>query len=76
MHNYDERIEHLYDLTKMIFADNEVTGIEAKVLRKICYGLGFPTDNVEKVVDEAIHLVLNDNDLEEFTKAVKYVNRI
>lgn len=76
LHNYDERIEHLYDLTKMIFADNEVTGIEAKVLRKICYGLGFPTDNVEKVVDEAIHLVLNDNDLEEFTKAVKYVNRI
>ena len=75
-HNYDERIERLYDLGKMIYADEEVSGDEAKVLRSICIGLGFPLDNVEKVVDETIHLILNENDLEDFTKAIKYVNRI
>jgi len=75
-HDYDKRIERLYDLGKIIFADNEVSGEEAKVLRSICVGLGFPLDNVEKVTDEAIHLILNNNDLEDFTKAIKYVNRI
>jgi len=75
-HSYEERIEHLYDLAKMVFADNEATGDEAKVLKKICVGLGFPIDNVDKVADEAIHLVLNDNDLDEFTNAIKKVNKI
>ena len=75
-HNYDDRIELLFDYAKMIFADESASGDEAKVLRKICVGLGFPLDNVEKVTDEAIHLVMNENDLEDFTKAIKYVNRI
>ncbi len=75
-HNYNERIEHLYDLGKMIYADENVSGAEAKVLRSICVGLGFPLNNVEKVVDETIHLTLNNNDLEDFTKAIKQVNRI
>lgn len=75
-HNYEDRIELLYDYTKMIYADGSVSAKEASVLRKVCVGLNFPLDNVEKVADEAIHLVLNDNSLEEFTKAIKYVNRI
>ncbi|HEY9221949.1 MAG TPA: TerB family tellurite resistance protein [Lutibacter sp.] len=75
-HGYDERIEHLYDLATMVFADDEVSKEEAGVLRKICVGLGFPVDNAEKVTDEAIHLILNDNDLEDFSKAIKRVNRI
>lgn len=74
-HSYNERIEYLYDLTKMIYADNEVSLKEVGVLRKICVGLGFPLNNVEKVSDEAIHLVLNNNDIEDFTKAVKKVNK-
>jgi len=73
--DYDRRIERLYNLTKMIFADSEVTGDEAKVMRKVAVGLGFPTDNAEKVVDEAIHLAMNDNGLEDFTKAIKRVNK-
>ncbi|MBI9040805.1 TerB family tellurite resistance protein [Lutibacter sp.] len=75
-HNYNERIEHLYDLAKMVFADGEAKGEEAQVLRKICIGLGFPLDNVEKVTDEAIHLILNNNDLDDFTKSIKQVNKI
>lgn len=73
--DYDRRIERLYNLTKMVFIDNEVIGDEASVLRKVAIGLGFPIDNAEKVVDEAIHLALNDNDLEDFTTAIKRVNR-
>lgn len=75
-HGYEERIEHLYDLATMVFADGEVSKEEAEVLKKICIGLGFPLFNVEKVTDEAIHLVLNNNDLEDFSKAIKRVNKI
>jgi uncharacterized tellurite resistance protein B-like protein len=75
-HSYDERIEQLYLLAKMIYADDEVSKKEASTLRKTAVGLGFPINNVEKVVDEAIHLILNDNDLDDFTKAIKQVNKI
>ena len=73
--DYDSRIERLYNLAKMIFIDNEVVGDEAAVLKKVVIGLGFPTDNADKVTDEAIHLALNENDLEDFTKAIKQVNK-
>jgi uncharacterized tellurite resistance protein B-like protein len=75
-HSYDERIEHLYDLATMVFADGEASKDEAKVLKKLVIGLGFPLDNAEKVTNEAIHLILNNNDLEDFSKAIKRVNRI
>lgn len=74
-HNYNESIEHLYDLAKMVYADGEATGEEAAMLKKICIGLGFPTDNAEKITDEAIHLILNNNDLDEFIKSIKQVNK-
>lgn len=74
--SYDERIERLFHLTKMIFADDEVELKEVTLLRKIAVGLHFPLDNAEKVCDEAIHLVMNNNDLETFTAAIKKVNSI
>ncbi|PKP14297.1 MAG: fructose 1,6-bisphosphatase [Bacteroidetes bacterium HGW-Bacteroidetes-3] len=75
-HSYEERIEHLYDLATMVFADDEVSIEEAKVLKKLVIGLGFSVANAGKVTDEAIHLILNSNDLEDFSKAIKTVNRI
>ncbi|MCF6297522.1 MAG: TerB family tellurite resistance protein [Flavobacteriaceae bacterium] len=74
--SYDQRIERLYYLTKMIFADGIVTKNEVSLMQKIAVGLSFSIDNTQKVCDEAIHLVMNDNDLEDFTKAIKRVNRI
>ncbi len=74
--SYDERIERLYNLTQMIYADDEVSKDEVSVLKRVVVGLGFPQDNAEKVSDEALHLVMNENDLEDFIKAIKRVNRV
>jgi len=74
--SYNERIERLYDLTIMIFADDLVTAEQVSLLQRIIIGLGFPQDNAEKVGDEALHLIMNNNNLEDFTKAIKKVNRI
>lgn len=71
--NYDERIERLFRLTKMILADGEVDVNEVKLLHKVAVGLHFPVDNVEKICDQAIQLVLKDNDLDSFTLAIKKV---
>lgn len=73
---YDERIERLYFLTKMIFADNQAELKEVKLLRKIAIALGFSTKNAEKICDEAVHLVLNDNNLDDFSLAIKKVDRV
>lgn len=72
--SYEERIERLFLLTRMIFADEDVAKEEVGILRKIAVALHFSTENAEKVCDEAIHLVLNDNDLDDFTTAIKKVN--
>ncbi len=72
---YDAKIERLFDLIKMIFADKEVLLKEVTLVRKIVVGLGFPLNNVEKITDEAIHLVMNNNNLVDFIKAIKNVNK-
>lgn len=74
--SYDERLERLYRLTKMTLADEKVDEDQVFLMRKIAVALNIPTDNVEKVCDEAIHLVMNDNDLDAFIVAIKKVNSI
>ena len=73
--DYDDRIEQLYNLVRMVFYDEEVKLNEVKVVRSLAIGLGFPTDNTDKITDEAIHLVMNNNDLDDFTAAIKEVNK-
>ncbi len=73
--DYNDRIEQLYNLTTMIFSDNEVKLDEVKLVRSLAVGLGFPTDNAEKITDEAIHLIMNNNTLHDFAKAIKQVNQ-
>lgn len=74
--SYDERIERLYRLTKMTYADEIVDLDEVVLLRKIAVALQFPLDNIEKVCDEAIYLVRNNNDLDDFIVAIKKVNAV
>jgi uncharacterized tellurite resistance protein B-like protein len=73
-YSYEERIERLYRLTQMIYADGNADFHEVNILKKAIVALGFPTDNVDKIASEAVHLVMNNNELEEFSKAIKNVN--
>ncbi len=73
---YDERIERLYNLTNMIFIDGEIIGDEVDLLQRIAIDLGFPTDTIEKITDKAIHLIINNYDLEEFKSAIKGIYKV
>ena len=72
--SYDTRIERLYNLTKMVFADSEATDDQMGLLNKITIGLGFSKDNYKEVAAEAIKQIMNESDLDEFKLAIKKVN--
>ncbi|HIP26601.1 MAG TPA: TerB family tellurite resistance protein [Flavobacteriaceae bacterium] len=71
---YNASIERLYRLAKMIYADDTPSKEEVDLLKKIATGLTFKTEMIDAIVSEAVHLIMNDNDLEDFTKAIKAVN--
>jgi len=58
----------------MIYADDAPSKEEVELLKKIATGLTFKTEMIDAIVSEAVHLIMNDNDLEDFTKAIKAVN--
>ncbi|MDP3357735.1 MAG: TerB family tellurite resistance protein [Lutibacter sp.] len=74
--SYDERLECLYDLTKMLFLDKNPTIDKTSTMDRIAVGLGFPVENVREIVKEAIKFFLREPDIEDFKKAIKKVNPI
>ena len=72
--SYDDRIERLYNLTKMMLVDNEISRHQVFLIKRIAVGLGFLKNSIKKVNYEAIHLVMNNADLDDFSKAIKKVN--
>jgi len=73
--SYNDRIERLYNLTKMMLVDNEISRHQVFLLQRISLGLGFLKNSVKKVNYEAIHLVMNQADLNAFSKAIKKINK-
>lgn len=73
--SYDNRLERLYDLSRMVYVDHIKGDHEEILLRKIAVGLGFSSENVKYVVDKALTLVSNGVDLDVFTDEIKKMNR-
>ena len=71
---YDRRIERLFNLTKMVFVDGEASENEIKLLNKICVGLGFSHEKHRRITKEAENQIMNGNDLDDFSDAIKKVN--
>ena len=74
--SYEDRLEHLYDLTKMMFLDKNPTIDKTSLMDRIAVGLGFPVENVRAIVKEAIKFFLREPDMEDFKKAIRKVNPI
>ncbi len=72
--SYDERLERLYDLTKMMFVDKNPTIDKASIMDRIAVGLGFPVENVREVVKAAMNFFLKEPDIEDFKAVIKKIN--
>jgi len=70
---YDESIIRLYRITTMLYADDSPSKDEVNFLKRIIAGLSFKTEDVDKIASEAVHLIMNGNDEEDFVKAIKTV---
>ncbi|MDX1277481.1 TerB family tellurite resistance protein [Oceanihabitans sediminis] len=73
--SYDNRLERLYDLVRMVYVDHIEGEYEGLLLNKIAVGLGFNSSNVKYVTDKALTLVRQGADLDTFIDEIKNMNR-
>jgi len=66
----EERIERLYDLVRMVFADDSSSKNEIRILRAIVTGLSFPIKNVDIIVDRSIAMDISKYNLMDFHKEI------
>ena len=72
---YLERLERLYDLSRMVNSDHRLGDKQDRLLRKFGLALGFTPGNVNYIVDKALTLVDKYVDLETFISEMQLMNR-
>lgn len=74
--SYDRRLERLFDLSRMLYADHIKDEHQVVLLKKIAVGLGFNAENAKYVVDKALNLINSGvDDLDTFSDEIKNMNR-
>lgn len=72
---YDDRLQRLFDLARMVYADDELGERQAAMLERLGIGLGFSSENIFYVVDKALKLVRQGVDVDDFMDEIKNMNR-
>ncbi|WP_264548391.1 TerB family tellurite resistance protein [Flavobacterium sp. N2820] len=73
MHTH--RLERLYDLSRMVYADAILGEKQQDLLMRFALALGFTAGNVGYIVDKALKLVDMNVDLDTFTYEMQHMNR-
>jgi uncharacterized tellurite resistance protein B-like protein len=60
------RLERLYDLSRMVFADNIADEAEKNLLKRLVIGLGFDVNKIDQVIDKSFSEISKGSDEEEF----------
>ena len=69
--NEQRRLERLYDLSRIVVADDIADEDEIELLKKLILALGFPSEEVDLITKKAIKLVQNDTEEDEFISSFK-----
>lgn len=69
--NLETRIEYLYDLTRMIWADGQITNEEKELLKKYCKKFEFLEENIDDLTGYLIRCVQNGIRKEEIINQLK-----
>ncbi len=67
----EERLERLFDLFKIIFADDRVDDNEMVLLKKYAIGLGFSNDKADKVIERSVAIFSGGIDFEDYLYLVR-----
>ena len=69
--NSELRLERLFDLFRIIFADNEVEDDEMILLKRYAIGLGYTNDIADKIIDKSIAIFSGKIDFEDYLYLIK-----
>ena len=67
----EERLKHIYDLFKMIYADHDIGAPEKKLIIKYAIGLSVPVDKAEAIVERSIQIFEGNLNFEDYHYLVK-----
>ena len=66
-----QRLERLFDLFKIIFADYEIEKDEMVLLKKYAIGLGFPSEKADRIIGKSIAIFRGKIDFEDYLYFIK-----
>jgi uncharacterized tellurite resistance protein B-like protein len=72
---HTQRLERLYDLSRMVYVDHVLGPQQKDVLAKFALALGFTPSNVSYIVDKALALLVENADLDTFMYEMTHMNR-
>ena len=72
---YVQRLERLFDLTRMVRVDHQLGDKQDTLLRKFAIALGFTPSNVNYIVDKALSLVDKKVDADTFVYEMQNMNK-
>lgn len=67
-----ERLERLYDLFRLIYADHDVEDTEMVLLKKYAIGLGFPTKKANKIIEESVAIFSGRINFDDYLYILKH----
>lgn len=70
-----QRLERLYDLSRMVYADHVLGPKQKEILTKFALALGFTPGNVGFIVDKALSLLMMNVDLDTFVYEMTHMNK-
>ena len=70
-----QRLERLFDLTRMVHVDHHLGDKQDLLLRKFGLALGFTASNVNYIVDKALSLVDQKVDADTFLFEMEHMNK-
>ncbi|WP_396635904.1 TerB family tellurite resistance protein [Maribacter sp. R77961] len=68
----EKRMERLYDLFRIIFADHIIDDEEMVLLKKYAIGLGFSEESANKVIERSVAIFSGKIDFEDYLYMVKH----
>jgi uncharacterized tellurite resistance protein B-like protein len=72
---HSQRLERLYDLSRMVYADHILGPKQKEILTKFALALGFTPGNVSYIVDKALSLMLMNVDSDTFVYEMTHMNK-
>lgn len=70
-----QRLERLYDLSRMVYADHILGPKQKEILTRFALALGFTPGNVSYIVDKSLSLLVLSVDLDTYLFEMQHMNR-